>query len=53
MGCSGHDNGIKIYSAHNEEKTVAAERFIRTLKNKIYKHITTESKSVYVTIVDN
>ena len=31
------DNNIEMYSIHNEGKSVAAERFIRTLKNKIYK----------------
>ena len=30
-------NDIEIYSTHNEGKSVIAERFIRTLKNKIYK----------------
>ena len=34
------DNDITMYSTHNEEKSVAAERFIRTLKNNIYKHMT-------------
>ena len=33
---------------HNECKSVAAERFIRTLKNKIYKHMTETSKNVYI-----
>ena len=33
-----------MYSAHNEGKSVVAERFIRTLKNKIYKHMTAISK---------
>ena len=33
-------NNIEMYSAHNGGKPVVAERFIRTLKNKIYKHIT-------------
>ena len=33
------DNGISMYSAYNEGKSVVAERFIRTLKNKIYKHM--------------
>ena len=28
-----------MYSAHNEGKSVVAERFIRTFKNKIYKYI--------------
>ena len=35
----------------NEGKSVIAERFIRTLKNKIYKHMTSVSKSVYVDIL--
>ena len=34
------NNNIEMYSAHNGGKPVVAERFIRTLKNKIYKHIT-------------
>ena len=33
------DNDISMYSTYNEEKSVVAERFIRTLKNKIYKHM--------------
>ena len=33
-----------MYSTHKEGKSVVAERFIRTLKNKICKHITTISK---------
>ena len=41
------DNNIEMYSTHNEGKSVVAERFIRTLKNKIYKHITATSKNVY------
>ena len=42
------DNYIVMYSTHNEEKSVVAERFIRTLKNKIYKYITSISKNVYI-----
>ena len=38
------DNNIVMYSTHNEIKSVAAERFIRILKNKIYKHMTSISK---------
>ena len=34
-------NNIEMYSTCNEEKSVVAERFIRTLKNKISKHMTT------------
>ena len=41
-------NGIEMYSAHHERKPVAAERFIRTLKNKIYKYMTSVSKIVYM-----
>ena len=37
------DNYIKKYSTHNEGKSVVAERFIRTLKNKTYKHMTAVS----------
>ena len=33
------DNDINFYSTHNEGKSDAAERFIRTLKNKVYKYI--------------
>ena len=41
-------NNIKIYSTHNEGKSVVVERFIRTLKNKIYKYMTSISKNVYI-----
>ena len=37
-------NYIDMYSTFNEEKSVVAERFIRTLKNKIYKHMTAIQK---------
>ena len=37
-----------MYSTHNEGKSVAAERFIKTLKNKIYKYVTSISKNVYI-----
>ena len=37
-----------MYSIHNEEKSVAAERFIRTLNTKIYKYMTSVSKNVYI-----
>ena len=47
------DNGIKMYSTHNVGKSVVAERFIRTFKNKIYKHITAVSKNVYIDKLDN
>ena len=41
-------NAIEIYSTHNEGKSVVAERFIRTLKNKIYNYMTSVSKNVYI-----
>ena len=37
-----------MYSKHNEGKSVIAERFIKTLKTKIYKYMTTISKNVYI-----
>ena len=42
-----------MYSTHNEGKSVVAERFIRTLKNKTYKHMTAISKNVYFEVLDN
>ena len=36
-----------MYSTYNEGKSVVAERFIRTLKNKIYKHMTVILKNIY------
>ena len=42
------DNDIKMYPTNNEEKSVIAEEFIRTLKNKIYKYMTSISKNVYI-----
>ena len=37
-----------MYSIYNEGKSVVAETFIRTLKTKIYKHMTSLSKNVYM-----
>ena len=42
-----------MYSTYNEGKSVVTERFIRTLKNKIFKHITAISKNVYFHVLDN
>ena len=46
-----------MYSTYDEEKSAVAERFIRTLKNKIFKHMTAVPKNVYFDdlndIVDN
>ena len=46
-------NDIEMYSVHNEGKSVVAERFIRTLKNKIYKYMTSISKNVYIDKLDD
>ena len=40
------DNNIEMYLADNEGKSVVAERFIRTLTNKIYKHVTSISQNL-------
>ena len=42
-----------MYSVHNEGKSVVAERFIRTLKAKIYKYVTSISKNVYIDKLDD
>ena len=47
------DNNIEMYSPHNEGKYVVAERFIRTLKNKIYKYMPSISKNVYIDKLDD
>ena len=47
------DNDIIMYLTNNEGKTVVAERFIRTLKSKIYKHMTSISKNVYIDKLDD
>ena len=47
------DNNIEIHSIHNEGKFVAAERFIRTLKTKIYKYITSVPKNAYINKLDD
>ena len=46
-------NNIEMYSTYNEGKSVVAERFIRTLKNKIFKHMTAVSKNVYFDVFDD
>ena len=47
------ENYIAIYSAHNEGKSLVAERFIKTLKNKIYKYMTSISKNLYFDKLDD
>ena len=50
-------NGIEIYVTHNERKSVVAERFIRTLKDKMYrltnKKMDKKDKNVYIEQLDN
>ena len=41
-----------MYSTYNEGKSVVAERFIRTLKNKLYKHMAATTKNVYYVLDD-
>ena len=47
------DKDIVMYSTHNEGKSVVAERFIRTIKSKIYKYMTSISKNVYIDKLDD
>ena len=42
-----------MHSTINEDKSVVAERFIRTLKNKLYKHMTATGKNVYYDVLDD
>ena len=42
------NNDTEMYSVHNEGKSVVTERFIKTLKNKTYKYMTSISKNVYI-----
>ena len=47
------DSDIEIHSLHNEGKSVAAERFIGTLENKIRKYMNLILKSVYIDKLDD
>ena len=42
-----------MYSTYNEGKSVVAKKFVRTLKNKIFKHMTVFSKNVYFDVLDD
>ena len=42
-----------MYSTYNEDKSVVAERFIRTLKNKLHKHMTATGKNIYYNVLDD
>ena len=47
------DNDIEMYSTHNEGKSFAVERFIKTLKSKIYKYMISISQNVYIDRVND
>ena len=47
------DNDIEIYSIHNKGKSVVDERFLKTLKDKIHKYMTSVSKNVYIDKLDD
>ena len=47
------DNDIIVYSTYNEGKSVVAERFIRTLKSKLYKHMTAIGRNAYYDVLDD
>ena len=50
---SQQDNATKMYSTDNKGKSFVAERFIRTLNNKVCKYITSISKNVYIDKLDD
>ena len=41
-----------MYSTHNKQKSLIAKRLIKTLKNKIYKYMISDSKNVYIDKLD-
>ena len=47
------DNNIATYSTYNEGKSVVAERFIRNLKNEIYKYMTSRLENMHIDKLDN
>ena len=46
-------NNIEMYSTYNKGKSLVADRFIRTLQNKIFKHMIAVSKNVYFNVLDD
>ena len=47
------DKDIEMYSTHNKQKFVVVKRFIRILKNKISKYMTSVSKNLYINKLDD
>ena len=50
---NGYQTIILLYSTYDKGKSVLAERFIRTLKNKLYKHMTATGKNFYYDALDD
>ena len=46
-------SNIEMYSTYNKGKSVVAQKLIRTLKNKTFKHMTAISKNVYFDVIDD
>ena len=46
-------NNTEMYSTYRQGKSVAAESFIKTLKNNIFKHMTAVSKNIYFDVLDD
>ena len=44
---------IIMYSKHNEEKSIVAEKFIKTFKNKFQTHITVATKNISIVKLEN
>ena len=53
IGSEFYNRAMKSFLQENEGKSVAAERFIKTLKNKTYKYMNSVSKNVYIYKVDD
>ena len=47
------DDDIVMYSTNNKGMSIVAERFIGTIKNKIYKYLSSTSKNVYIDKLDD
>ena len=47
------DNDLEMYSTYNGKRYAVSERFIRSLKNKIYKYMNSVSKHLYIDRLDN
>ena len=47
------NNDTEMYLTHNEGKSAIAGRFIRTLKNGIYKYMTSIWRNVYIDKLDD